>query len=141
MGLMQNGSARIFDGSDASIDSITRLIVGGQLIEVPAEPSEITRARALRVAMALIIPAAWRIGNRDPVMIDTGVPCDKTLNPSDFPWVEKDMLRKAAICHRLNTQWLIVGTGPSDIKTKANCKGNTPKEMSLRVNLSKKCQH
>jgi hypothetical protein len=126
--------AKLFDGTDPSIDTLTSLIWDGKLIEgavnsSPASPptteplgsDTALQASIARAFFAFAIPAIWSVSGLSPFVIDAGYACG-TIDPLG-EYLSPDSMHAAYACYNGNLYYLATPEGKALRCETGGCRG------------------
>ncbi|RSL92417.1 hypothetical protein CEP52_013832 [Fusarium oligoseptatum] len=131
-GGMKSYATRMFNGSEASIKQLSKLMASGKLIDLLAQLGNATNIdlELKKTLYGMMVPMAWRVAGRDlnPFILDSGLSCKDAPNDEYITNVlSEDTRKKRLICDKgKNRGYYLVGAvDPPDNCPKAGWEEET----------------
>jgi hypothetical protein len=87
----------VFSGTDASLQTLTKLIQNGNSLNRKPVNSVLVQKGATKFLVSILIPEVWRLQGYYPVMLDAGFPC--TVSGIGIgQWTDRKNVGPAGIC-------------------------------------------
>ncbi|KAI0182679.1 chitinase [Xylaria flabelliformis] len=117
---------QVFNGADANIDILGRIIAGGRLVlgrsagqtnNGPLTPPNTTSAdltlTAEKAFWGFTIPLGWQLSGTHGFIIDSGFACDTSGNPLSG-YMTDDVEKKTKYCHSNRLYYLVAAKGDGE---------------------------